>query len=341
MNAQLNQTTPLSQPVQQADGKPRVLDLIRNTIRVKGYSSRTADAYCDWVRRFSQFHHKRPLSEMGGPEVEQYMTYLAVKADVAASTQNQAFNALLFFYKHVFPRDLGKINGVRAKKAKRLPEVFTKTEVMAIFQQMYGTDKLMGLLLYGCGLRLNECLALRVKDVDFDRMTVMVRAGKGNKDRVIALPASLKAPLQSHLTRVSEIHRQDVANGIGVSLPGALDKKYPDYPFAWGWYWIFPARKACTDLRWASPDKPLRHHIHETVLQKAVKQAVKKSGIDSPGSCHTFRHSFATHLLEDGYNVRQVQELLGHSSLETTMVYLHVMGKTTNVTSPLDRLAIC
>jgi integron integrase len=338
MNALRKHETPHSLPVQQVDGKPRVLDLIRNTIRVKGYSPKTADAYCDWVRRFSQFHHKRPLSEMGGPEIEQFMTYLAVKADVAPSTQNQAFNALLFFYTHVFPRDLGKIDGVRAKKAKRLPEVFTKSEVMAIFGQMFGTEKLMAQLLYGCGLRLNECLGLRVKDVDFERMTVTIREGKGNKDRTVPLPGSLKEPLQVHLLRVAELHRQDVANGVGVSLPGALHKKYPAYPFAWGWYWIFPARKACTDERWASPEKPLRHHIHETVLQKAVKQAVRKSGITSPGGCHTFRHSYATHLLEDGYNVRQVQELLGHVSLETTMVYLHVMGKATSVTSPLDRL---
>lgn len=340
MNAQPAQQMPHCIPGQPVGDKPRVLDLIRNTIRVKGMSPRTADAYCDWVKRFSLFHHRRPLSEMGGPEIEQYMTYLAVKADVAASTQNQAFNALRFFYTHVFPRDLGRIDGVRAKKAKRLPTVFTKSEVVVILQQMFGVEALMGRLLYGCGLRLNECLGLRVKDIDFDLMTVTVRGGKGNKDRVVALPASLTPPLQAHLTTVAEQHRKDVASGIGVSLPGALDKKYPAYPFSWGWYWIFPARKACTDLRWVSPDKPLRHHIHESVLQKAVKQALIRSGVAKSGSCHTFRHSFATHLLEDGYNVRQVQELMGHSHLDTTMTYLHVMGKTTTVTSPLDRLAV-
>lgn len=340
MSAQPAQQIPHSIPGQTADGKPRVLDLIRNTIRVKGLSPRTADAYCDWVKRFSLFHHRRPLSEMGGPEVEQYLTHLAVKVDVSPSTQNQAFNALLFFYTHVFPRNLGNINAVRAKKAKRLPTVFTKAEVSAILQHMFGVEALMARLLYGCGLRLNECLGLRVKDVDFDRMTVTVREGKGNKDRVVALPASLKMLLQAHLTAVAEQHRKDVASGIGVSLPGALDKKYPSYPFAWGWYWVFPARKACTDLRWASPEKPLRHHIHETVLQKAVKLSLIKSGVAKPGSCHTFRHSFATHLLEDGYNVRQVQELMGHSHLDTTMTYLHVLAKTTSVTSPLDRLAV-
>ena len=340
MNAQPLTQIPLSQPASDQQAKPRVLDLIRNTIRVKGYSPKTADAYCDWVRRFSQFHHKRPLSEMGGPEMEAFLTHLAVTGNVAASTQNQAFNALLFFYTHVFPRDLGKIDAVRAKKPKRLPEVFTKSEVTKIMQNLFGVDKLMGLLLYGCGLRLNECLGLRVKDIDFERLTVTIREGKGNKDRVVPLPKSLVEPLQAWLIQVGEQHRQDVADKIGVSLPGALDRKYPSYPFSWSWYWIFPARKACTDLRWASPEKPLRHHIHESVLQKAVKQAVRKSGIVSPGGCHTFRHSYATHLLEDGYDVRTVQTLLGHSDIKTTMVYLHVMGKDVNVTSPLDRLVL-
>jgi integron integrase len=339
MNALRVEQIPLTQPVP-PQAKPRVLDLIRNTIRVKGYSPKTADAYCDWVRRFSQFHHKRPLSEMGGLEMEKFMTHLAVVGNVAASTQNQAFCALLFFYTHVFPRDLGKIDGVRAKKPKRLPEVFSKSEVVKIMHNLYGTDKLMGLMLYGCGLRLNECLGLRVKDVDFERLTVTIREGKGNKDRVVPLPKSLIGPLQAHLLRVSEQHRQDMADKIGVTLPGALHKKYPSYPLDWGWYWIFPARKVCTDLRWASPEEPLRYHIHETVLQKAVKAAVRKSGITSPGGCHTFRHSYATHLLEDGYDVRTVQTLLGHSDIKTTMVYLHVMGKDVNVTSPLDRLVL-
>jgi integron integrase len=268
------------------------------------------------------------------------MTHLAVNLSVAASTQNQAFNAILFFYTHVFPRDLGKINGVRAKKSKRIPEVFSKSEVTAIIQQMYGTDKLMALLLYGCGLRLNECLALRVKDVDFERLTVTVRAGKGDKDRVVPLPQSLTGPLTNHLQRVAELHRQDVANGIGVSLPDALAKKYPGYQSAWGWYYLFPARKACITPPWATPEKPLRHSLHETVLQKAVKATVRKSGIVSPGGCHTFRHSYATHLLEDGYDVKTVQELLGHADIRTTMGYLHVMGKGVKITSPLDRLTL-
>jgi integron integrase len=275
---------------------------------------------------------------MGGDEMRVFLSDLAVRHNVAPATQNQAFNALLFFYTHVFPRDLGRIDAVRAKKPVRLPTAFSKSEVAAIMQNLYGPEKLMGMLLYGCGLRLMECHNLRVKDVDFEQFTVTVREGKGNKDRVVPLPRVVVDPLKAHLANVAELHRKDCAERIGVSLPGALAKKYPAYPFAWGWYWLFPARKACTDLRWASPDQPLRHHNHETVMQRAMKEAVTKSGVTTPGGCHTLRHSFATHLLEDGYNVRQVQELLGHAKLETTMVYLHVMGKGCNVTSPMDRL---
>jgi integron integrase len=258
--------------------------------------------------------------------------------NVAASTQNQALNALIFLYKHVIPKQIGSIDAVRAKKPKRLPTVFTKSEVSAIMQHLYGSEKIMAMLLYGCGLRLNECLSLRIKDIDFDKMTVMVREGKGNKDRVTPLPRSLVEPLRNQLVTVSEQHRQDVANKIGVSLPGALHKKYPNAPFDWAWYWVFPARKACTDLRWASPEKPLRHSIHETVLQKAVKTALGKSGVAKMGGCHTFRHSFATHLLESGYDIRTIQELMGHAHITTTQIYTHVIGKGCNVTSPADNL---
>lgn len=318
--------------------KPRVLDLIRNTCRVKGYSPKTADAYCDWVKRFSFYHHRRPLSEMGTAEVEQFLTHLAIDHNVAASTQNQALNALIFLYKHVIPREIGKLDAVRAKKPKRLPTVFTVSEVRSILVELYGVDWLMGSLLYGCGLRLNECLNLRVKDIDFERSTVMVRDGKGGKDRVVPLPRVVAEPLQNHLARLAELHRQDVAKGIGVSLPGALHKKYPEAPFAWGWYYVFPARKACTDERWASPKKPLRHHLHETALQRSIKEAIRKSGVVKHGGCHTFRHSFATHLLQAGYNVLQVKELLGHSDVKTTMGYLHLMDTGCNVKSPMDKL---
>ena len=331
-------TAPSGQPPHSTEQhKPKVLDLIRNHCRVKHLSDKTAATYCGWVRRFSLFHHKRPLSAMGTPEIEEFLTHLATGHNVAASTQNQAFNALLFLYTHVIPKDLGKIDAIRAKKPKRLPAVFTRAEVAAVLGHLYGTEKLMGLRLYGCGLRLNECLALRVKDIDFDRQTVTVMEGKGNKDRVVMLPQSAAELLRPHLARVAELHRQDAANHIGVSLPGALEKKYPSAPFAWPWYWVFPARKVCTDPRWAL-ERPKRHHIHETVLQKAMKAAIGKAQVAKHAGCHTLRHSFATHLLEDGYDIRTVQELLGHADVRTTMIYTHVMGKGCSVKSPADRL---
>jgi integron integrase len=334
-------TKPVEQTLHsQNQQKPRVLDLIRNTCRVKGYSPKTAGTYGDWVKRFSFFHGRRPLSEMGEVEIEAFLTHLAIDHNVAPATQNQALNALVFLYKHIIPKQIGNIDAVRSKKTKRLPTVFTRSEVSAVFQHLYGADRIMASLLYGCGLRLNECLQLRVKDVDFERQTVTVREGKGSKDRVVMLPAVVCGPLKAHLESVAEVHRQDVANGIGVSLPGALHKKYPKAPFAWGWFYIFPARKVCTDPRWA-PNGPVRHHIHETVLQRSVKEAVGKSQIVKPGGCHTFRHSFATHLLEDGYDIRTVQELLGHADVRTTMIYTHVMGKGCSVRSPMDKMEVC
>lgn len=275
---------------------------------------------------------------MGEAEITAYLTHLATVRNVAPSTQNQAMNALIFLYKHIIPKNIGDIDAARAKKSRRLPSVFTRPEVAAILQHLYGTDKLMVQMLYGCGLRLSECLQLRVKDLNFDRLTVTVREGKGNKDRVVMLPRPLVEPLQAHLARIAEQHRADSAAGIGVSLPGALAKKYPNAPHEWGWYFLFPARKACTSEPWATPEKPQRHHIHETALQRAVKEAVTKARITTPGSCHTFRHSFATHLLEDGYDIRTVQELLGHKDLKTTMIYTHVMGKGCTVRSPLEGL---
>lgn len=215
--------------------------------------------------------------------------------------------------------------------------MFTRGEVKRLFEHLFGTDKLMVSMLYGCGLRLNECLNLRIKDIDFERMTVTVREGKGDKDRVVMLPQALVEPLRTHLATVAEQHRQDEANGIGVSLPGRLEKKYPTAPYAWAWYWVFPARKVCRDPRWAA-DRPKRHHLHETALQRAVKTAIRKAQITKHGGCHTLRHSFATHLLEDGYNIRVVQEMLGHKNVTTTQIYTHVMAQDCNVLSPFDRL---
>jgi len=320
-----------------AEQKPRVLDLIRNTCRVKNYSDKTASTYCDWVRRFSAFHQRKPLSQMGEKEIEAFLTHLAVGCNVSPSTQNQALNAILFVYKHIIPKQIGNIDAVRAKKPRRIPPVFTRKEVKAIRSHLFGQEALMVHLLYGCGLRLNECLSLRVKDIDFERMTVTVMEGKGNKDRVVMLPGSVVDRLKDHMRTVHDLHLKDAAEKIGVSLPGSLEMKYPSAPFAWGWYWVFPARKVCTDERWAS-DRPKRHHIHESVLQKAVRRAMQKAEITKHGGCHTFRHSFATHLLEDGYDIRTVQELMGHAHVTTTQIYTHVMQRGCSVTSPADRM---
>lgn len=322
---------------EQHSPKPRVTEMIRNWCKVKHYSQKTAETYIEWVDRFSRFHNRKPLSQMGGLEVEAFCTHLALDHHVAASTQNQAFNALLFLYKNIIPKDLGKIDAVRAKKSQHLPEVFNKSEIKAILSKMYGTAWLMGSFLYGCGLRLNECLALRVKDIDFDRHIVTVRGGKGKKDRIVPLPNTVVEPLRAYFVKLTELYRQDTDNHIGVSLPDALDKKFPNAPYQWGWYYIFPARKICTDPRWAK-DRPMRHSLHETALQRFVKDAIKASGVTKHGGPHTFRHSFATHLLEDGYNVRKVQDLMGHSKLETTMIYLHVMDVVNTVRSPMDSL---
>jgi len=274
---------------------------------------------------------------MGAAEIESFLSHLALVRNVAPSTQNQAMNALIFLYKHIIPKNIGNIDAVRAKKTKRLPVVFTKSEAALVLSHMYGEDWLRGMLLYGSGLRLNECLALRVQDLDFERKTIMVREGKGSKDRTVMMPNCLIEPLRAHLAKVAELHRKDVSDNIGVSLPGALAKKYPKAPFGWGWYYVFPARKVCTDPRWA-PTGPLRHSIHETVLQRAIAEAVRKSGVVKHGSAHTFRHSFATHLLEDGYNIREVQDLMGHADIKTTMIYLHVMSTACTVKSPADRM---
>ncbi len=325
-----------SAPVASPPQRPRVVDMIHNICKVEHYSPKTEKSYIEWIVRFSNHNNRKPLSQMGRDEVVAFLTHLAVERNVSASTQNQAFAALVtFLYKKVIPKDLGKIDAVRAKKPKRLPEVFNRSEVQRIISHLYGDFWLMGSLLYGCGLRLNECLSLRVKDIDFERQVVTVRQGKGKKDRTLPLPHAVAEPLKTHLAKVAEQHRKDVADGIGVSMPDALDKKYPAAPFSSGWYYIFPARKICTDPRWAA-DRPQRHYLHETALQRAVKDAIRAAGVVKQAGCHTFRHSFATHLLEDGYNVRLVQDLMGHTKLETTMVYLHCMAKDNSVRSPMD-----
>ncbi len=313
-----------------------ILDQVRNVIRLKHYSLRTEQTYLQWIKRFILFNGKRHPSYMGEKEVSNFLTHLAVKEKVSASTQNQAFNAILFLYREVLKQELGWIKNVqRAKKSKHIPVVFTKEEAKKIIEWLEGTKWLMVSLLYGCGLRLMECLRLRVKDIDFTYNQITVRDTKGNEDRVTMLPLSLKEPLKRHLQRVKSLHEQDLKEGFGrVALPFALERKYPNADKEWAWQYVFPAAKRSIDPR---SGIERRHHVLEAVLQRAVKSAIRAVGITKPGSCHTFRHSFATHLLESGYDIRTVQELLGHKDVSTTMIYTHVINKGgKGVRSPLD-----
>jgi len=302
----------------------QLLDCMRDEIRVRHYSIRTEDAYLLWARQFILFHGNRHPAEMGGPEIAAFLTHLAVNREVAASTQNQALSALLFLYKAVLDKPLGDVAGVTpARRPSRLPVVFTRDEVRAVLARLDGEKGLMASLLYGSGLRLMECLRLRVKDVDFGQNHIVVRDGKGQKDRVTLLPESLAPTLRAQVDRVGEVHRQDLARGEGrVYLPEALSRKYPEADRELGWQYLFPASGASVEPR---SDEPRRHHAHEAALQRAVKAAIRASGIAKPGSCHTLRHSFATHLLESGSDIRTVQELLGHADVRTTMVYTHVL----------------
>ena len=315
----------------------KLLDQVRDRIRVKHYSRRTEEAYVDWIRRYILFHHKRHPNEMGIAEIEAFLTHLAVQKNVAASTQNQALSALIFLYREVLHLELpGLIDAVRANKPKRLPTVLTKDEVRRVIDCLTGTHQLMAKLLYGSGLRLLECLRLRVKDLDFERRQLTIRDGKGMNDRVTMLPESLIALLQEHLRHVKLLREGDLAQGYGsVYLPFALAEKYPNAAREWIWQYVFPASKLSTDPR---SGIIRRHHLDESVLQKAVRQAARLTGIPKRISCHTFRHSFATHLLENGYDIRTVQELLGHKDVSTTMIYTHVLNKGgLAVRSPLDQ----
>jgi integron integrase len=316
--------------------KPKLLDQLRYAIRRKHYSIRTEEAYVNWARRFILFHKRRHPKDMGTPEIETFLTHLAVDRNVSASTQNQALNALVFLYRHVLHQDLeDEINAVRAKRPRRLPTVLTRDEARTLLAAMSGTTQLMAKILYGSGLRLMECVHLRVKDVDFGLRQLMVRQGKGAKDRVTILPDRHIPLLREHLQRVKMIYEQDVDDGYGeVYLPFALDRKYPNASREWAWQYVFPAARLSNDPR---TGRVRRHHVHPSTLQKAVKQAAALAGIDKPVSCHTLRHSFATHLLESGYDIRTVQDLLGHKDVRTTMIYTHVLNRGgMAVHSPLD-----
>ena len=318
--------------------KPKLLDQVRAAIRIRHYSIRTEEAYVRWIKRFVLFHGKRHPSEMREAEINEFLTHLAVNNHVSASTQNQALSALLFLYREVLDQEIGWLDGVvQAKKPERLPVVLTKQEVEAVLNFLDGSRWLIVALLYGAGLRLLECLRLRVKDADFSRNQIVVRDGKGQKDRLTMFPSTVKAPLVEHLKHVERLHARDLREGFGrVSLPHALERKYPNANQEWGWQYIFPARKRSIYPR---SGKQRRHHLHESVPQRAVKEAARKAGIAKPVSCHTLRHSFATHLLEDGYDIRTIQELLGHKDVRTTMIYTHVLNRGgQGVRSPLDGL---
>jgi len=320
-------------------GEPRLLDEVRGRLRFRHYSLRTEQAYVDWIRRFIVFSGKRHPRELGAEEVTAFLTHLAVAGRVAASTQNQAKSALLFLYKEVLDLELPWLARVEPAKApKRLPVVLTRDEVQAVLDRLEGANWLIGTLLYGSGLRIMECLRLRVKDVDFARGEILVRDGKGAKDRVTMLPARLAGALRLHLARVRALWQQDRAAGVGsVYLPYALDRKYPGAGREWGWQFVFPSRRLAVDPRGGALR---RHHVQDQAFQRAMRQAVVDADLVKPATPHTLRHSFATHLLESGYDIRTVQELLGHADVSTTMIYTHVLNRGgRGVVSPIDRLA--
>jgi integron integrase len=320
-----------------APDPPKLLTMVRQAIRLHHYSRRTEEAYVGWVRRYVRFSGMRHPAELGGEDVRRFLTALADRGHASASTQSQALSGLLFLYRQVLGRELDPGAIVRPVKPVRLPVVLSREEVRALLGALAGTPRLVAVLLYGSGLRLLEALSLRVKDLDFATGEVVVRRGKGDKDRITMLPGSAREALEGQLQRVRRLHQRDLTTGGGyVSLPGALHRKSPGAAREWVWQYVFPATR-----RYPDPGSGVyyRHHLHESVVQRAVKRAIHDAGIAKRATCHSLRHSFATHLLEDGYDIRTVQELLGHRDVATTMVYTHVLNRGGfGVRSPADRL---
>jgi len=316
----------------------KLLDQVRQVLRYHHYAYRTESTYCQWIKRYIYYHGKTHPRELNEKHIESFLSHLAVDVNIAASTQRQALNALVFLYREVLDIPLtDKITPAKTKKGRRPPTVLTKQETLRLLEQMAGTNALMAKIMYGSGLRLMECIRLRVKDVDFGQRKIYVRGGKGGKDRVTLLPSGIQEELRRHIERVQQIHREDLAAGYGrVYLPGALEKKYPNAAAELGWQYVFPAKERSRDPR---SGEIRRHHVMESTLQKAIRIATRRAAIAKQISSHTLRHSFATHLLENGVNIRVLQELLGHADVKTTEIYTHVMRKDIDdLQSPLDRL---
>ena len=326
------------QRIETAPRQPKLLDRMRNALRVRHYAIRTEECYVDWAKRFILFHNKRHPNEMGAAEVNRFLTHLAVEGKVSASTQTQALCAILFLYKTVLEMDPGWLGEVvRARRPKRLPIVLSRDEVRRVLVQLDGTHRLIGCLLYGAGLRLLECLRLRVKDIEWDMNQLVIREAKGNKDRRTMLPRTVRESLRESLDAVRRLHDSDLKAGYGsVWLPHALERKYPNMPREWCWQYVFPSAKRSTDPR---SGVVRRHHLDEGAVSRRFREAVKKAKLEKRATPHSLRHSFATHLLEDGQDIRTIQELLGHANVETTMIYTHVLNKGgRGVDSPLDEL---
>ena len=320
--------------------KSPLLRSLQSNLRLQHLSRRTEAAYVYWTKRFVRFHGLRHPSDLGPAQVRQFLTHLVVERHLSAATQQQALSALLFLYRNVVGQPLEALGPLpRGRVPTTLPVVLSPTEVTRVLGFLRGTHRLVGLLLYGSGLRLTECLMLRVKDLDLERGELTVRRGKGGKDRITVIPDTVNGPLREHLARIKALHDRDLANGGGwVEMPGGLDAKYPKAGSSWPWQWVFPARRTYRD---PESGRLRRHHLHESVLQRAMTAAVRASGIGKRASCHTLRHSFATHLLEAGYDIRTVQELLGHRDVSTTMIYTHVLNRGgRGVRSPADRLSV-
>ncbi|UCH85818.1 MAG: integron integrase [Candidatus Latescibacterota bacterium] len=330
--------TVVGEPRPRSYNRPKLLDRLRRAMRTARMSFRTEESYVQWVRRFILFHGKQHPAVLGTDEVREYLTHLAVQRRVSASTQSQALCAILFLYRHVIKRDLGFVPDiVRSRKPKRLPVVLSRDEIKVILNELDGTKRTVASLLYGSGLRIMEALSLRVKDIDSGRRQITVRSGKGDKDRVTVLPKAVDWLLERQLRHARKMGGLvDGRAATPVTMPEALERKYPNASREWGWQYVFPAQRCCADRETGGLR---RHHLHESVIQRAVRDAVRRTGIAKRASCHTFRHSFATHLLEDGYDIRTVQKLLGHRSVTTTMIYTHVLNHgVMGVRSPMDQI---